>query len=383
MNLKQLDRRFVAREEAEDLEVVRAEGSFIFDARGKKYIDFLSGWCVGNFGWGNERVRRVIARSKAPDYVYPYYLYRPWVELAQLLAEITPGKLRKCYRATGGSEAVDIALQLAMIATGRKKFLAIEGSYHGNSIATIRVAQSSGRKVKPPLDERAAARVETILQKRDVAAFIMEPISCNLGVLIPEREFITRVSALCRRYGTLFIADEVACGFGRTGALFASEHFDLEPDILCMAKAITGGAAPMGATIVTPDVADAVDGEGGFYSTYGWHPLSVDVAIDNIRWIVKNQRRLLRGVSEMSDYIRDRLSGMKFKPPAKLRIKGMAIGVETGDEDYVDKITKRCRKNGLLLTSSDNILTMFPPLTLERETADDALDILERSLKSR
>src|ERR1051326_8415273 len=126
--------------------------------------------------------------------------------------------------------------------------------------------------ISPPLGDRAIARLETLLKKRDVAAFIMEPISCNLAVLIPDDAFMERAQQLCRRYGTLFIADEVACGFGRTGKLFASEYFDLEPDILCMGKAISGGFAPMGATIVTRTVAKSVEGKAGFYSTYGWHP---------------------------------------------------------------------------------------------------------------
>ena len=114
MNLRQLDRKYLGREsEAQDLQVARTKGAFVYDARGKRYIDFLSGWCVGNFGWDNAAITKSPARRR-PDYVYPEYLYRPWVELAQLLAQITPGKLEKTYRATGGSEAVDIALQLVV-----------------------------------------------------------------------------------------------------------------------------------------------------------------------------------------------------------------------------------------------------------------------------
>ncbi len=257
MNLTQRDRKFLGRESApEDIQVARMTGSFVYDARGRRYIDFLSGWCVGNFGWSNRDIRPKARRR--PDYVYPEYLYRPWVELAELLAEISPGKLQKCFRATGGSEAVEIALQIAMAATGRRKFVSLEGSYHGNTIATVSIGSTEEQepypnllsnclKISPPLDARAAARLERLLKRKDVAAFIMEPISCNLAVLIPEQEFMETAQDLCRRNGALFIADEVACGFGRTGRLFASEHFGLEPDILCMGKAITGGFAPMGA----------------------------------------------------------------------------------------------------------------------------------------
>ena len=119
MDLRRADKKFLAREDgAEEMEVVRMRGATITDSRGRKYIDFLAGWCVGNFGWGNEAITAKIRRPRA-HYVYPEYLYRPWVELAQLLAEMTPGKLQKSFRATGGSEAVDIALQIAMASTGR------------------------------------------------------------------------------------------------------------------------------------------------------------------------------------------------------------------------------------------------------------------------
>jgi adenosylmethionine-8-amino-7-oxononanoate aminotransferase len=392
VNLRQLDRKYLGRESpAQDLQVARTKGAFVYAARGRRYIDFLSGWCVGNFGWDNTAITKSPARRR-PDYVYPEYLYQPWVELAQLLAQITPGKLEKTYRATGGSEAVDIALQLAMASTGRRKFVSIEGSYHGNTIGTVSVASREGREpypnllsncttISPPLGDRAIARLETLLKRRDVAAFIMEPISCNLAVLIPEDTFMKRAQQLCRRYGTLFIADEVACGFGRTGKLFASEYFDLAPDVLCMGKAITGGFAPMGATIVTAKVAKSVEGEVGFYSTYGWHPSTVDIAIRNVRWLIRNQARVLHNAVEISAYFGQRLAAMNFEDLKDIRIRGMAIAVEAGDgEEYVSAITARCNKNGLLVTTSGNAITMFPPLTLNLRTAKAGLDILEKSL---
>lgn len=388
MNLQQLDRRYLAREdEPEDIEVARTDGCYVYDERGRRYIDFLSGWCVGNFGWGNREITKT-PRRKRPDYINPEYLYRPWVELAQLLAEITPGKLEKSYRATGGSEAVDIALQVAMASTGRRKFVSVEGSYHGNTIGTISVAGSEGREpypnrlascltIAPPLGRRAAERLERLLAKRDVAAFLMEPVSCNLAVLVPEDDFMERAQQLCRRYGTLFIADEVACGFGRTGKVFASEHFDLQPDILCMGKAITGGHAPMGATIVTQKVAKSVEEKVGFWSTYGWHPASVDLAIATVGWLKKNSATLMRHVDEISASIADRLRAMDFE---EVRIRGMAIAADTGDEDRASKIMERCRKNGLLVTTSGAAITMFPPLTLDRRTAMQGLDILANAV---
>jgi acetylornithine/succinyldiaminopimelate/putrescine aminotransferase len=323
--------------------------------------------------------------------VNPAYLYKPWAELARLLADITPGRLKKSFRATGGTEAVEVAIQIAMLSTKRDRFCSIEGSYHGNSIGAMSIASSDYRKqyknllngcqkVRPPLNDKALDKVEKMLSRRNIAAFIMEPIICNLGVLIPEKEFMVGVQSLCRQYGTLLIVDEVAAGFGRTGRLFASEHFDMEPDIMCLAKAITGGYAPLGATVTTDKVAESIQEEFSFYSTYGWHPLSVDAAITNIRYLVKHKARLLANVSEMSHYFESRLSRMKFKYPARIRIKGLAIGVEVSNADYVSKRVDKCRQAGLLITAEENVLLLFPALNIDQKIAEKGLDILESCL---
>src|SRR5204863_8700891 len=140
---------------------------------------------------------------------------------------------------------------------------------------------------------KALRRIEQRLRRRDVAAFVIEPISINLGVLIPDRDVIRRVRDVCRQCGTLFIADEVASGFCRTGRLFACEHFDLDPDMLCVAKAMSGGLAPIGAVIATAAVGKSMeDNEGTFYSTYGWHPRSVAAAIATLRGLKANRAHL-------------------------------------------------------------------------------------------
>ena len=187
-----------------------------------------------------------------------------------------------------------------MAATGGRLHLD-RGQLSRNSIGAVSVAPGLGiealpnllshcHTIAPPLDDEAAARVEKLLRGKDIAALIMEPIICNLAVLIPEGRFMRAVARSCRKYGTLLILDEVACGFGRTGTLFATEHYRVEPDILCLAKAITGGHAPMGATVVTEKVALAAQGKVGFYSTYGWHPLSVEAALATLQYIRRHRR---------------------------------------------------------------------------------------------
>jgi acetylornithine/succinyldiaminopimelate/putrescine aminotransferase len=377
--------------ETPDVQVSRSKGSFLFDAKGRKYIDFVMGWCVGNFGWGNPEIVRAAERYRGPDYVYPEYSYKPWGELARMLASLAPGDLTKCFRATGGSEAVELALQAALLHTGRRKFLSLEGSYHGNTLGALSIADSENRKkyknllpnchkIETPLDSHALGKIETQLKRRDVAAFIMEPISINLGILIPDRGFMTELQRLCRRYGTLLVMDEVACGFGRTGKIFASEHFDIEPDIICLGKAITGGVAGLGATITTEEVGKSLEEDGNIWSTFGWHPHSVAVAIATLRYLARNKKKLLDNVDRMSLYLAERLLGMDFERTPSLCVKGLAIGVDLGDEDYASRVEEKCRRKGLLVVSQDESILLLPALTIDRAVAKRAMDILEASI---
>jgi acetylornithine/N-succinyldiaminopimelate aminotransferase len=391
-SVKRVDRRYMGRDSPpDDLQVVRSRGSYVQGADERRYVDFTAGWCVGNLGWDVPEIRARLRRFHGPDYIYPSHLYGPWTELARQLADITPGRLQRSYRATGGTEAVEIALQLAMAATGRSKFVSIEDSYHGNSLGTMSVGASEYReslpnllrgclKLKRPLDGNAVDRVERLLRKRDVAAFIMEPIICNLGALVPDVEFMRGLQRLCRRYGTLLILDEVATGFGRTGRLFGAELFGLAPDILTLAKAITGGHAAMGATIATERVARAAEGKINVYSTYGWHPLSVEAALANLAYLRAHQRQLLKNVAERSEDFRSRLYQMDFGSPLDIRVTGLAIGLEFEEQAYAGALADRCREAGLILGSDDDTLTLFPALTISRRTVHEGLDILERCL---
>ncbi len=175
----------LARDEPGELQVARTEGSFVFDEKGRRYIDFMMGWCVGNFGWGNAVLVEEARTFRGADYVYPGYSYAPWAELAKLLVSIAPPGLTKAFRATGGSEAVDLALQAAMIHTGRRGFISLEESYHGNSLGGLSVGDSENRerirnllphcsKIKPPLNEQALDKIESAIQWRKVSlSFIM------------------------------------------------------------------------------------------------------------------------------------------------------------------------------------------------------------------
>jgi len=391
MDTKISDEKYFARSGSLGIEIMRTDETFVYDADGKKYIDLFMGWSVGNIGWGNTEVKDALRNFTGPDYVYPGFLYKPWAELAQLLAEIAPGELIKSYRTTGGSESVDTALQIAMSYTGRKKFLSLEGSYHGNTISTLSIGgsaneKSSGKllpycyKIQTPLDKKALTKLEARLKSKEIAAFIMEPIVCSLGVYIPDKTFMNEVHGLCKKYETLFVIDEVATGFGRTGKLFASEHFELEPDIMCLAKGMSGGYAGIGVTLTTETIYEKVKGEVDIYSTYGWHPLSVEAALTNIRYLVKHRDQLFANAEEISELFRHRLEKMKFKKDAEIRIKGLAIAVDLKSDKKAHKLQEKCKEEGLLILAQDTSIIMFPALTIKPGTVNDAMDILEKCM---
>lgn len=386
-----LSEKYLARvEKAFPFEIKKTDEFSLYNAAGKSCIDFTSGWCVGNIGWGNSEIRKALANNGRPDYVAPPFYYQPWEKLAAKLAEIAPGELKKVYRTTGGTESVDGAMQIAMASTGRKGFMSVEGSYHGNSIATLSIGDSENRdnfknlmpdcyKIEPPLDRYAIKKVETKLKKKNIAAFIMEPVITNLAVTIPEPEFMAALSELCNKYGTLLVMDEVATGFGRTGRMFASEHYDIKPDIMCLGKAITGGYAGMGAILTTSKIAKRVKGNIHLYSTYGWHPASVDAAIANLNFLQKNRSRLLKNVTVMEALCNRRLAEMKFKG-GDIRSKGLAISVDVKKSFYAFKIALSCFNKGLIISPDENHIVLFPPITVTEEVTNRAFDILQDTL---
>jgi len=367
-------------------EVVRTEGCRVFAADGRSAIDFQSGWCVGNLGWSRPEIEQALREFDGPAYVYPGHRYAPWEELARGLVGIAPPGLQRCFRATGGSEAVEIALQAAMLHTGRARFVTIEDCYHGDTLGPRSIGERevrslfprlglpAPRTIAPPLDEARLAQVETALKRRDVAAMILEPVICNLGALVPEPAFMRGVQELCRRYGTLLILDEVATGFGRTGRLFAAEHSGVRPDMLTLAKAITAGLAPMGATLTSAAVADSML-KAGAYSTYGWHPRSTAAALANLAWWRDNGANLLAHVAAIGRLFVQRLGALGLGP---VQGEGLALGVGTRDEAQAERIKARCLEEGLIVAAEGDVLALFPPLVIDEATAIEGLDILAR-----
>jgi 4-aminobutyrate aminotransferase len=384
----------------------RAEGANVYAEDGRRYIDCFSGISVVNAGHGHPKVReaakvqidRLIHASS-----YSYYV-QPVADLAERLAAVTPGRLQKTFFANSGAEGIEAAVRMAKAFTGRHEFIALERSFHGRSAGTLSVTGNMSRKTRggPYLSgvafaptpypyrsrfgsdpetvaEQAAAAVEDVIRYHtsgDVAAFIAEPVMGEGGIIVPPRSYLPRVKEILDRYGVLLIADEVQCGFGRTGKLFAVEHFGVEPDILVSAKGIADGF-PLSATIARPEVADAFR-PGEHLSTFGGNPVSCAAAIANVDVMLSEDlpgRAARLGEQAMSTL---RSQARDLESVGEVRGLGFMIGVELvksratkqPDAALARAVRDFCRERGVLIGvggADGNVLRLQPPLVIEEQ----------------
>jgi acetylornithine/succinyldiaminopimelate/putrescine aminotransferase len=373
-----------------DIDVDQSLGSFVYDKSGVRYIDFSTNWC-GILGWGLPVVREAIRKFHGPNYVDPYYQYRSWEKLAKILVRIAPGQMTSAFRATSGTEAVEIALQAAMNYTKRYKFVS-DGGYHGHSFATLSVGSAryrerfpnllSSTSIDPPYDRRAAIKIAKILSRRRIAAFVSEAIICNRGVIEPTKEYFEIVQSACKKYETVLVIDEVATGFGRTGKMFASEYYNLTPDILCLGKGLTGGNAILSACLMNENLTKSMQYDFSYYSTFAWQPLNVEITLTYLHYFMANQQEILKKVNTLSLYFRERLSKMKGLYASDVTMKGLAIAVHLINGN-ADRIRDVCLSRGLLIDCLDpHTLSFFPSALMKLTTADSGLTTLFQVLRT-
>jgi 4-aminobutyrate aminotransferase-like enzyme len=337
--------------------------------------------------------------------------------LAKILADITPGDLQKSFFGNSGAEALEGAMRLAKQHTQRKELVALTHSFHGRTAATLSITGNRGRKKNsgPYLPGVAFApapycyrcpfgktpdncglacahHVEDVLKYQtagDVAAFVGEGLLGEGGILPPPPGYYETVAEIIRRDGALFICDEVQSGFGRTGKMFAIEHTEVEPDIMCMAKGIANGM-PLGAFISKPDIADAFT-PGDHLSTFGGNPVSCAAAMATIE--VMHEQKLPENAAERGRQIMDRLTAFKDQCPlvGDVRGRGLMIGIElisdqqkTPAVDQAKKVRARCRELGVLVGvggSLANVIRLQPPLTITEDQAEKVCSILMQALE--
>lgn len=377
------------------LEIERAAGSYLYTKEGKSYLDFISGIGVANIGHTNRAVVKAI-QEQAEKYlhvmVYGEYIQAPQVDLAAKLASVLPFPLSQVYFTNSGTEANEGALKLAKKRTGRKKLVSFEGSFHGDTHGACSV---TGREIyrKPfepllpgvtflPFND--VAKLDRI--DESVAAVITEPIQGEGGMRVPHDDFLPALRARCREVGALLIFDEVQTGFGRTGRLFAMEHWNVVPDIVTLAKSM-GGGMPLGAFVSSPEIMKTLSSDPplSHVTTFGGHPVSCAAGLAGLNFILEND---LPGKAEATGAkIQSALRKMADETKAirAVRGKGMMIGLELSDAETTERFVKKAFAAGLILgwtLHTNNVVRIAPPLTLSEEEMNKGLEIIESSIKN-
>lgn len=412
------DHRFVSPSYSRPYPLVAKSGAgmVVTDVDGNRFLDFAAGIAVCATGHCHPRIVKVIQEQAAElihlsgtDFYYPQLS-----RLAQKLAEITPGTAgKKVYFGNSGTEAIEAAMKLARYATGRKKFIAFYNAFHGRTFGALSLTASKPVQrrgfgpflegvthVPYPYCYRCPSRPEaggcnpaclrvieeqlfkTILSPDEVAAIVFEPIQGEGGYVVPPQVFFEELKSLSRKYGILLIADEVQSGMGRTGRMFAVQHFGLEPDIIAIAKGIASGL-PLGAIVASAGLMTWPPGSHA--STFGGNPISCVAALETIRLL---EEELMQNAADIGHYLISGLTKMmeRHSMIGDVRGRGLMIGVELVKDrqtkekavQWRDQAVQSCFRKGLLILGcGENTLRLMPPLVVNREQADTALQILD------
>ena len=362
--------------------VEKGLGSHVWDVDGKEYIDCMGGYGVAIVGHRNERVVNALKSQLEKIITVHSSLYnKTREEFLNTLIGVAPHGLTQVHLNNSGAESVEAAIKFARKFTGKKGMVAMNGSYHGKSMGALSLTfNPKYRKMFQPLVEKTSfARFGDIESLRetvddDTGFVILEPIQGESGIHVAPDGFLQEVRKLCDDKGILLVFDEIQCGLGRTGRMWASEHWNTTPDIMCIAKGIAGGV-PMGATLVKPEIL-AVMGKGEHSSTFGGNPLSCAAGTATLQALT--QDGLIENAEKMGRRLREGLERLKEKHRIirEIRGKGLMIGVEL--KFQVKDIILDGIKNGvLILYSGRNILRFLPPLVISEDDITKVLETLD------
>jgi 4-aminobutyrate aminotransferase-like enzyme len=382
-----------------------ASGATVTDVDRHRYIDLTAAFGVANVGHANAYVVAAV-HDQAARLMHGMGDVHPTEVRAQLLErlpQLLPRGLEKTYLASTGSEAVEAALKTAILATGKHRFVAYRGAYHGLSLGALAVCGipkfrepfrgfveettiflDYPRSGRDRLDD-AVARIRDALDANDdVAAVILEPIQGRGGCVIPPAEYLPTLRELCTQRGVLLIFDEIYTGFGRTGSWFAAEHEGVTPDIVCIGKAM-GSGFPISAAVGRREVMDAwprSEGEALHTSTYLGNPMGCSAALATIHEL--EHRRLPERACELGEMLRSRLSGLGGAGRARdVRGRGLMWGIQVADAASADRIVKAALARGVILLQSGlagDVLSITPPLVITERQLMRAIGIVEELL---
>jgi 4-aminobutyrate aminotransferase/4-aminobutyrate aminotransferase/(S)-3-amino-2-methylpropionate transaminase len=380
--------------------LVRGEGAYLFDSDGRRYLDCYCGVTVVSAGHSNpEILDAAIEQLRQLQHTTTIYLTEPMLELARAIAEIAPAPLRRSFFCASGSEANEGALLLAALATGRSECVYLQGGLHGRTKWSMSVTGLDMWRTDPnplrmahaapgPSHPGSLATIERLLERKTIAVVIAEPIQGNGGIIVPPDHYWPQLRRLCDRYGTLLIADEVQTAWNRTGRWFATEHWQVVPDIVTVAKAL-GNGFPIAAYLTSDAVAAHYTRPGA--STFGGNLVSCRAALATLRFHQRHQ--LGQRSKQLGAHLAERLRQLQQHHPAIAEVRGLGLmlGAELRAADgspaaaLTDALLERLKDAGYLIGKTGpgrNVLTFLPPLIVEAEELDGLVDALDRLLTS-
>ncbi|MEN3331017.1 MAG: 4-aminobutyrate aminotransferase [Blastocatellia bacterium] len=404
------------------LVVARGYGAMLEDVDGNVFLDFNAGVAVAALGHAHPEIAEVIYKQ-AQEFTHisgTDYYYSHQTALAEKLIEITPGDFaKKVHYGNSGAEAMEAALKAAVYATGRQKFIAFRGAFHGRTFGTLSLTASKAAQrrgfgpqsldvthipyanpIRFPLERRLGESVgkrvaryleqtifKTTVPPEDCAAIIVEPIQGEGGYVVPDADFFPELRRICDQHGILLVVDEVQSGVGRTGKMWAIEHTGVVPDMICMAKAI-GGGIPLGVLVAREDLMRWH--VGAHASTFGGNPVAIVAALKTIELLEKG---VMQNAGEIGEHLMNRLRGLQQKHSliTDVRGRGLMIGFEIARDaestepwpELRDRIVVECFNRGLVVQGAgESAIRFSPPLIIDREQADFAVEMLDESIEA-
>ncbi len=370
------------------LEVERAEGMFLYDPTGKKYMDLVSGFAVSNTGHRHPEVVKAI-KDQADKFlhltVYGEFVQLPQVKFAHKLASILPPSLNSVYFVNSGAEATEGAMKLAKRASGRHEIIACHNSYHGSTQGALSLMgneyyKQPYRPLLPDIRFIEFNRQDHLEQiSTQTAAVVIETIQGEAGIRVPDKAYMQKLRARCDETGALLILDEIQCGFGRTGKMFGFENFGIIPDILLLAKSM-GGGMPLGAFIADKALMDALKENPilGHITTFGGHPVSCAAGLANLELIIRE--KLADPVLDKEALFREHLSHPLIR---EIRGKGLMLSLQLDSFEQVQQVSDRCLENGLIIDwflHCDTALRVAPPLIISEIEIIEACRIITEAI---
>ena len=374
---------------ASGFEVEKAEGSYIYGTDGRRYLDFVAGVSANTLGHSHPKIVEAI-KKQVDKYlhvmVYGEYAQEMPVKLCKLLAEATPEPLEMTYLVNSGAEAIDGALKLAKRYTGREEIVSFKNSYHGNTHGALSVSGNEyhKREFRPllPLISFINFNDEKDLNQitHKTACVILETIQGAAGFLVPENDYLKKLKNRCEEVGALLILDEIQPGFGRTGKLFAFEHYGIVPDILVMGKGM-GGGVPVGAFMSSQSIMETLSyaPKLGHITTFGGNPLIAASSYATLKEVLDSG--LMQKVEEKELLFRQLLVHPKIK---QINGRGLMLALNLGSPDYTLEVAKRCMEKGLIVfwqLYRNEFLRISPPLTLSTEEIHEGCKIILECLE--